>query len=190
VKLGIALLALLPALTVAAGRSDVTEGNSRSLVKVIIYEDLQGSNCARLRSLIDEKLLPKYGGKVAFIHRDFPLGKHDWARQAAIAGRWIFEQDPGAGIAFRREILAEQNNLTAQKLKPWLEEFASRYKLDSKAIVSSLQDPRFVTLVDQDLASGAARSVSRLPAVFIGGQAFVETILEDDLSHALDEALK
>jgi protein-disulfide isomerase len=156
----------------------------------MIYEDLQCSDCARLRSLIDDRILPKYGGRVAFIHRDFPLGRHDWARHAAIAGRWVYEQNPGAGIAFRREILAEQNNLTAQNLKPWLEEFAHRYKLDSKAIVGSLQDARFVTLVDQDLASGAARSVSRVPAVFVGSQSFAETILEDDLCHALDEALK
>jgi protein-disulfide isomerase len=174
----------------ALSRSDVVEGNPRSAVKLVIYGDLQCSDCARLRTLLDEKILPRYGGRVAVVHRDYPLGKHEWARQAAIAGRWIFEQDPEAGIAYRREILAEQNNLTLATLKPWLQEFALRYGLNPRDIVACLNDPRLSALVDQDLASGSARSVARIPAVFLGSQSFVETILEDDLVHALDEALK
>jgi protein-disulfide isomerase len=174
----------------AAGRSEVVEGNPRSPVKVVIYEDLQCSDCARLRTLLDEKILPKYGARVAFIHRDFPLAKHEWARLAAIAGRWVSEQDPAAGICFRREILAEQNALTARNLQPWLEEFAVRYKLDKKGIAGALRDSRLSGLVDQDLASGAGRTVARVPTVFLGNQLFAETILEDDLAHALDEALK
>lgn len=175
---------------VAATRSEVVEGNPRSPVRVVIYEDLQCSDCARLRALLDEKILPKYGNRVAFIHRDFPLPRHDWARLAAIAGRWVAEQDAAAGIAFRREIFSEQNSLTSRNLQPWLEEFAARYKLDTKGIVAALRDTRLSTLVDQDLASGVARTVARVPAVFLGSQTLVETILEDDLVRALDESLK
>jgi len=174
----------------AAGRSDVTEGNPQSPVRVIIYGDLQCSDCAKLRTLLDEKILPRYGSRVAFVHRDFPLGKHEWARQAAMAGRWVYEQDHDAGIAFRREIMAEQNSVTAQNLKAWLSEFAARNRLDPRGIVGAVSDPRLAALVDQDLATGAARSVTRLPAVFVGGQTLVETILEDDLVRALDDALK
>jgi protein-disulfide isomerase len=177
-------------MSLAAGRNEVVEGNAHSSVRVVIYEDLQCADCARLRAMIDEKLIPQYGARVAFIHRDFPLGKHVWARQAAIAGRWVAEQDPEAGICFRREILAELNSITAQTLRPWLTEFAARYKLDQKGIVDALKDPRLATLVDQDLASGVARSVARVPTVFLGNQAFSETIIEDDLVRALNEALK
>jgi protein-disulfide isomerase len=185
------LLVLLTASTaVALGRSDVVEGNAGSPVKVVIYGDLQCSDCARLRTLLDEKILPRYGNRVAFVHRDYPLGKHEWARQAAMAGRWVFEQNHDAGIAFRREIMAEQNNLSLANLKPWLQEFAQRYKLSERDIIACLTDPRLATLVDQDLASGSARSVARIPAVFLGSQSFVETILEDDLVRALDEALR
>jgi protein-disulfide isomerase len=173
----------------AAVRSDVTEGNPRSPVRVVIYEDLQCPDCARLRTLLDEKILPRYGGKVAFIHRDFPLARHDWARAAAIAGRWVWEQDPDAAIAFRREILAEQNSLTPARFEPWLAEFARRYRLDARGISGSPRDSRLAALVDQDLASGNARAVKKIPAVFVGGQILVETILEDDLTRALDTAL-
>lgn len=174
----------------AGSRTDVVEGNPRSPLRVVIYEDLQCSECATFRTLLDEKILPRYGSRVAFVHRDFPLGRHDWARSAAIAGRWVYAQDPAAGITFRREIMAEQNSLTSATLQPWLQEFAGRYKLDPRGIVNALSDVRLATLVDQDLAAGSARGVSTLPAVFVGNQVFSGTVLEDDLAPALDEALK
>jgi protein-disulfide isomerase len=186
------LLALLftGSLTLSAARNDVVEGNPASSVKVLIYEDLQCADCARFQAILDGKLLPKYGSRVAFIHRDFPLGKHDWAREAAIAARWVFERSSDLGIAIRRELIAEQNSLTAQNLKPWLVEFAIRNHLDSKGIVDSLNDHHLATLVDQDMAGGVARGVSRTPTVFAGGQMFSETIVYEDVARALDDALK
>jgi protein-disulfide isomerase len=174
---------------VFGARKDVTEGNPNGAVKVQIYEDLQCGDCGRFRTLLDEKILPKYGSRVAFIHRDFPLGKHDWARPAAIAARWVYEQNPQLGIDFRRELLSEQNNITSENLKQWLLEFAARNRLDQKGILDSLTDPRLATLIDQDWQGGVARGVSRTPTAFIGGQAFVETIIYEDLARALDEAL-
>jgi protein-disulfide isomerase len=172
-----------------ASRNDVMEGNPASPVKVLIYEDLQCSDCARFRVLMDEKILPRYGSRVAFIHRDFPLGKHDWAVPAAIAARWVYEQSNELGIIVRREMLSEQDSINSHNLKPWLVDFAYRNHLDPKGIVDSLSDRRLGALVDQDRQSAVARGVSRAPTVFVGGQPFVETIIYDDLARALDEAL-
>jgi protein-disulfide isomerase len=183
------------ALILAAGsgicgsRNEIVEGNPASPVRVLIYDDLQCSDCTRFRTLLDERILPKYGARVAFVHRDFPLGKHEWARAAAIAGRWVYENDHALGITFRRELMAEQDGITAQSLKPWLLEFAARNKLDQKGILDSLSDQRLSTQVDQDRQAGVARGISRTPTALVGGQAFVETIVYDDLARALDEAL-
>jgi protein-disulfide isomerase len=184
------VLVLLAAAGAAHGaRTDVTEGKASSVVKVIIYDDLQCSDCARFRQMLDEKLLPKYGSKVAFIHRDFPLAKHDWARQAAIAGRWVHEQDPELGITFRRELLAEQNSVTPQNLTHWLTEFAARNHLDQKGITDSLSDQRLATLVDQDRQAAVARGITRTPTVYVGGVSFVENIIYEDIARTIDEAL-
>jgi len=186
-----AVLALIFALGsgVSAVRNDVIEGNPASPVKVLIYEDLQCGDCARFQVLLDEKILPGYGSRVAFIHRDFPLGKHDWARQAAIAARWVHEQDSQLGLTFRRELMAEQNNVTLERLKPWLVEFASRNHLDPKGILDSLSDQRLGALVDQDRQAAVARGISKTPTAFIGGQPFVETVIYEDFARALDHAL-
>ncbi len=182
-----ALLAL--AGSAVAARMDIVEGNPSSPLKVFIYDDLQCSDCATFRIMLDEKILPKYGSRVAFVHRDFPLGKHDWARQAALAGRWVYEQNQPDGITFRREILAEQNNINAQNLKSWLQEFARRNQLDQKGIISALDDARLNSLVDQDRQGGLARGVKATPTVFVGGVSFAETIIYEDLARAIDEAL-
>jgi protein-disulfide isomerase len=189
-KYAVAAAALLAiAGSAFAARTDIVEGNPSSTVKVLIYEDLQCPDCATFRTTLDEKLLPKYGSRVAFIHRDFPLGKHDWARPAALAARWVYEQSPRLGITFRRELLSEQNNITAQSLKPWLLEFASRNKLDQKGILDSLNDPRLNALIDQDRQGAVARGVTNTPTVYVGGVSFVETIIYEDVARAIEEAL-
>jgi protein-disulfide isomerase len=171
-------------------RDDVVEGNPDSPVKVIAYEDLQCADCARFRAMLDEKLLPKYGTRVAFVHRECPLGKHEWARPAAIAARWVWEQSSGLGVSVRREILSEQNTITGQNLRQWLAEFAMRNNLDPKAIVASISDRNIAARVDQEREAAVARGVTRLPAVYVGGQSFVETIVYEDLARAIDQALK
>jgi protein-disulfide isomerase len=182
----IGILTVVACVSLAATRRDLVEGNPASSVRVVIYEDLQCSDCQKLRTLLDQKLLPKYGARVAFVHRDFPLGKHDWARSAAIAARWIDEQDPDLALVFRRELLSEQDHITPATLNPWLREFAERNKLDPNAMVAALTDRRLVALVDQDYQGGVARGVERTPTVVVGGQKFVETILYEDVARALD----
>jgi protein-disulfide isomerase len=190
IALALGALGLVLAIqSVSATRKDVVEGNPASPVRVLIYEDLQCGDCARFETLLDQRILPKYGSRVAFIHRDFPLGKHDWALPAALAARWVYEQDPQLGIIFRRELLSQQNDITPRNLRNWLFEFAGRNRLDQKDIVDALNDTRLAALVDQDREAGMARGITSTPTVCVGGQMFVETIIYEDLARALDEAL-
>lgn len=184
----------LPLLLVASGtalasRNDILEGNPASPVRVIIYEDLQSGRGAQFQQMLEQRLLPRYRTKVAFVHRDFVLGRHDWATQAAIAARWVWEQSNQLGIFVRREILAEHDSITARNLKEWLTDYAYRNHLDPKAMIDSLSDKRIGALVDQDQQAATARGVTQVPTVYVGGQAFVENILYDDLARAIDEAL-
>ena len=66
---------------------------------MIIYEDLQCSDCANFQRILDDRLLPRYGRRVAFEHRDFPLAKHAWARKATVAGRFFDSIKAETGVA-------------------------------------------------------------------------------------------
>jgi protein-disulfide isomerase len=184
-----AIVLTLAGQRVSAARLDVVEGNPASPVKVVIYEDLQCADCARFQAMFEQKILPRYGARVAFVHRDFPLGKHDWARQAAVAARWVWDQDNGYGILIRRELLSEQDHITPAKLNKWLVDFADRKGLDQKGIIDCLNDRRYNALVDQDVQGAVARGLKNTPTVFVGGQAFTETIVYEDLARALDNLL-
>lgn len=183
------LTLLLLAAVASAGTNDPVEGNPSATVKVTIFDDLQCGYCQTLRTMLDEKLLPRYGTQVAFIHRDLPLGRHDWARPAAMVARWIYEQDPRLSIVFRRELLAEQEHITRATLKPWVVEFAGRNKLSEQGITAALTDPRLATIIDQDIQLATVRGIKKIPAVYVAGQSFVETIVYDDLARVIDQAL-
>ncbi len=188
-RIALAILLCALAMSLRASRGDIVEGNPASPVRVLIYEDLQCPDCRQFRALLDQKILPRYGTRVAFVHRDFPLGKHEWARAAAIAGRWISERNPQLGVTYRREIMAEQDHVTPSTLKPWLVEFARRNKLDEEGIVAALTDAKLAALVDQDYLGGVGRGISHAPTVYVGNQSLVETIMYEDLARLLDTEL-
>jgi protein-disulfide isomerase len=106
-----------------------------------------------------------------------------------MAARWVGEQSSELAITFRRELLAEQNNVTQQNLKQWLVEFAARNHLNQDGITGALNDQRLATLVDQDRQAAVARGVTKTPTAYVGGVAFVENIIYEDLARAIDEAL-
>jgi protein-disulfide isomerase len=185
----LAAAALVLSTAAVAATTDIVEGNPGAAVKVLIYGDLQCDYCQTLRTILDEKLLPKYGKEVAFIHRDFPLPRHKWAREAAMAARWVWEQNPRAGIVLRRELLSEQEHITEDSLKPWLIQFADRNKLSEQGIVAAMTDPRLGAMVDADVQSGMVRGIKTVPTLIVGGKTFSETIVYDNVAQVLDQAL-
>jgi hypothetical protein len=102
----------------------LVEGRAGSPVRVLIYEDLQCSDCANFRVMMDKQILPRYGDRVEFVHRDFPLAKHPCARPAAIAARFFFARDAKLGIEYRRHALATLAETTPANFKDRLAAFA------------------------------------------------------------------
>ena len=178
------LLMFAPLLSAA-----LVEGNPDSRVRILVYEDLQCSDCAAFRRMMDTALLPKYGQKVAFEHRDFPLAKHDWSRKAAIAGRYFDSQAPESGVRFRRHIFATQKQITAENLPSHIAAFAGKNDIDPKKALDALQSTELEQVVQADLQDGVARGVAKTPTVFVNGQPFVETFTLEEIAKAIDAEL-
>lgn len=166
------------------------EGRAGSNVRVLIFEDLACSDCAAFRRMLDEKLLPKYGEKVAFLHRDFPLARHVWARQAAIAARHLDGVKPDLGMEFRRETLASLDRIRTNGFRNHVAAFARKHSLEPDRILAALDDRRLASLVEKDFQDGVARGVAKTPTVFVNGKAFVETFTVEEISSAIEQALK
>lgn len=169
--------------------ANLIEGNPKSPVRIIIYEDLQCPDCADFRRMMDEKLLPKFGDRVAFEHRDFPLAKHSWARQAAHAARFFELQNPKVGVEFRRQVLAQLRQIKPDTLGNFIAEFARKYGADPVRAVESVNDASLAAAVERDFQEGVARGVSKTPTIFVDGEPFIERFAYEDVAKALDTAL-
>jgi protein-disulfide isomerase len=166
------------------------EGKADSQVRVIIYEDLQCSDCAVFGKMLDRQILPRYAGRVEFAHRDFPLVKHAWARRAAAAAKYFGEIRPELGLAYRRQTMASLADITVENFNGRLLAFAAQNGLDAAPALASIEDKRIAGLVENDFQDGVAHGVSKTPTVFVNGRPFIETISFEEFSRALDEELK
>jgi protein-disulfide isomerase len=183
---------LLTLLTTGMGltaQQPIVEGAPESKVRVLIYEDLQCPDCAVFRRMMDDELLPRYGARAAFVHRDFPLAKHAWARKAAVAARHFSEQKPELGVAYRRYAMAGIQTTTVANFNDRLAQFARDHGLDPAPALAALTDARLTALVERDFQDGVARGVVHTPTVFVNGKAFVEHFSLEDIAGALDDAL-
>lgn len=172
-----------------AARKPMVEGNPESPVIALIYEDLQCSDCAAFRRMMDEKLLPKYSDKVAFVHRDFPLAKHAWARRAAIAARFFSERDPELGLAYRRYTMAGQEGATPENFNDRLTAFCKSHNIDPNEAMAALSNAAYAAAVDKDYQDGVGRGVVHTPTVFVNGKPFIETFSFEEIAKGIDEAL-
>jgi protein-disulfide isomerase len=167
----------------------IVEGLAESKIRVLIYEDLQCPDCAVFRRMMDDQLLPRYADRVAFVHRDFPLAKHAWARKAAVAARYFSEQKPELGVAYRRYAMAGIESTTPANFDDKLTQFAREHKIDPASVLAALDNARLAALVERDYQDGVARGVVHTPTLFVNGKAFIEHFSAEEISGALDDAL-
>lgn len=178
-----------PAIGFGSAGEALVEGNAKSPVRVVVYEDLQCHDCAAYRKMMDEQLLPKFGAQAAFEHRDFPLPKHQWARKAAIAARFFGSSNPETAVAFRRMTLANLTAITPENFHDRLSEFAKSHGVEPARVIAALDNPGYAALVEEDYQEGIARGISHTPTVFVGGEPFVEHFEFEDLAKAIRAAL-
>jgi protein-disulfide isomerase len=184
-RLGAALL--LSSIGLAA--QGLVEGRAGSPVRVVIYEDLQCPDCADFRVMLDQRILPKYGDRVEFVHRDFPLAKHAWARRAAIAARFFTEKDPKLGLEYRRHTMATHGETTADNFKDRVAEFARQHDLKPEEALAALDNPHYAELVEKDYQEGVGRGIVHTPTALVNGTPFIETFTFEEISKGIDDAL-
>jgi protein-disulfide isomerase len=188
-RAGLAVWCLLMSVPGVNAQELPVEGNPNSTVRIIEYEDLACGDCANYRTMLDEHLLPQFGDRAAFVHKDFPLPKHPWAARAAVAGRFFASKDAEIALVFRRHCLFNRYEITTENFNEKLAAFAGQHGLDPQEAVASLGDKTLQQLVNRDFQEGVARGVSKTPTVYVAGKPFVEVFAVEDLSAAIETAL-
>lgn len=107
-------------------------GATKPVVTVIEFSDFECPSCKHASGFM-KPILDKYGDKVRYIRYDLPLfANHPWALAAAISGRAIYRQKPDLFWEYKKQIYANQDNLTAFTIGDFARGFAQDHDLDLK----------------------------------------------------------
>jgi protein-disulfide isomerase len=162
-----------------------TRGPKGAPVTIVEFSDFQCPYCRAVAPTLKE-LEKRYGDRVRFVFRDFPLDMHKDAARAAEAGACAREQ--GKFWEMHDWIFAHQGNLGAEQLKG----HAGEVGLDQEAFGVCLDSRKFADLWRASSEEGGRYGVSATPTFFINGRvlsgarplgAFSE-IIDDELSRA------
>lgn len=181
---------VVPALVaISYAANPLTEGNPQSPVRVIIYEDLQCSDCATFAVMMEKQILPKYASRVAFEHHNFPLPKHAWARKAAVASRFFEGISAELALAFRRYAMSHQAEIEPGNFNEKLSAFAKSKGFDIEKVMAGLKDPAINAQIENEYKDAVARGIGKTPTVLVDGEPFVESFTFKDIAAALDKAI-
>jgi len=160
-------------------------GSKDSKVKIIEFSDFQCPFCARAAETVS-LLKRKYGNKVEFAFKHFPLPMHREARPASEASLCINEQSTSKFWKFHDVIFKNQNKLDDASL----EKYAKQVGANIKKYNECYKAKKFAGAVQKDIAAGEKIGVRSTPTFFINGQILSGAVPIDQFEEIIDEELQ
>ncbi len=145
-------------------------GKEGASVVLVVYSDFQCPFCAKEAQVLRTNFLHQYGGRARLYFRDFPLSIHPWSKDAAVAGRCIYNQEPDAFWAYHDWIFANQSSITPENLQTKVGEFLQGKSVDSLKFSRCFSEKETLAKVEESIAEGQALGVSSTPAIFVNGR--------------------
>jgi protein-disulfide isomerase len=160
-------------------------------VAIVVFEDLECSECARAHPLVWEAARAH---KIPVVLHDFPLPRHSWSFEAAVWARYFDQTSVNLGNGFREFIYTNQMQINKDNLQQWVQKFGD----ENKAPFPSAKDPagKLAEKVRADYALGQRIGVEHTPTIWVisnsgVSQPFVEEVKDrEQLSQVVEEMLK
>jgi protein-disulfide isomerase len=157
-------------------------GPADAKVTVVEFSDFQCPYCSRAATVVDQ-VKEKYGTRVRFVFRQFPLPMHENARAAAEAA--LAANAQGKFWEFHDKMFQNQSKLT----RDGLEGIAKETGLDLGAFKKALDSKTFAADVDADLKLGESVAVNGTPTMFINGARVANPTSFEAISAQIEGAL-
>jgi protein-disulfide isomerase len=127
---------------------------------------------------------------IRIIIRHKPLLFHTWAREAATVSICVDSQDPDAFWKLHDFVFAQQNELTAENVKPRLLQFVTEeLHIDRRAVNACLESHGYEDTLARDHQLVEQFNIRETPTVFVNGRRYVGLKSAEDLKLAIDAAL-
>ncbi len=167
----------------SAESSRPMKGPETAIVTVTEYADFQCPACASAYTLINEPLLTKYGSRVRFEFRHFPLRAiHAYAYEAAQAAECAADQ--GKFWEFVDISYQQQKDLSSTMIRTWGTTLGLDADLFDRCIRSKIKGDTIAA----DITEGEKLGVQGTPSYFVNGTR-VQTNNLEAISAAVDEVL-
>ena len=168
-----------------------TQGPAHAPVTIVEYADLECPSCGRLQEFFEKELLPKYGGKVRIIFKEFPLVQiHDWSLTAAIANECVYQIKPEAFAPYRSLIFQNQSGTNATNVRDALLGYADQVGVDRVKLAGCLDSKASLPRVDEGTREGKRLEIQSTPTCFINGRMLVGFPSPEAYYKTVDAALK
>ncbi len=165
-----------------AGKDAPSFGPADAKVTVVEFSDFQCPYCSRAAQ-VTTQVKAKYGDKIRFVFRQFPLSFHQNAQGAAEAALAAHAQ--GKFWEFHDKMFENQSALDRSSL----EGYASGLGLNMNQFKQELDAEHHAARVKSDLELGSQVAVQGTPTMFVNGKRVSNPTDFDDVARAIDEAL-
>lgn len=157
-------------------------------VTIIEFSDFECPFCTRVQATAT-RLRAKYGDRMTWVVKDFPLSFHENAMAAHVAANCVLSQDKEKYWAFFDGLFAEDR--PANYLAPEeLNSLAARVGADMKDYSICMSNPDVMRAeIEKDIAQGEAVGVRGTPAFFINGRFVSGALPYEDFESIIEEEL-
>jgi len=157
-------------------------GPADATVTIVEFSDFQCPFCSKAAET-SNKVKEKYGEKVRFVFRQFPLSFHKDAHLAAEASLAAHAQNKF--WEFHDKLFANQQKLE----RAALEGYAKELGLNLAEFKKALDSKTHAATVDAEMKLGEEVAVQGTPTMFLNGARIADPTNFDALSKQIDEAL-
>lgn len=166
-----------------ASEDDPRLGNADARVEIIEFADF-GCPFSRKSSFVIRALAQKYGDRISYQYRDFPIVEiHPHAQLAAEAGECARLQDKF--WEYHDKLYLNQFDHSRDRLIT----YAKEINMDTNAFAKCLDGGIFKQEVLEDYADGVEAGVRGTPTFFINGNRIPGSIPERDLEAIIENVL-
>ena len=159
-------------------------GNEKASVTLMEWGEYESEECAKANEVV-KQILEKYGDKIRFQFRHFPLTKiHQRSLKASESA--VAAGQTGKFWEMHNLLFQNRRNLGTTSLKLYSREAG----ISDKNFLDSLVNGTYGWQVQDDIKEGIGKGVKELPAFFINDEPLGVKPTFENLSKAIDSALK
>ena len=163
---------------------DPAIGPADAPVTIVEFSDYQCPYCRRWAEQVEKPLLKRYGDKIRFVYRDFPLTKiHPYAFSAAEAADCAGAQ--GKYWEYHDALFAQKYGLGDEAYKKYAQDIG----LDMDQFNQCMKEHRYKDEVQADLNYALKIGVQSTPTFFINGIAVVGAWPLEKFTDIIDKEL-